>query len=291
VTPTSLPVVMLDTRTQRRFDSDEGAARLIGDDELARVRELCRAAVAAGGPLVLVSPVPAFGLELQERRQKFLAGKVGPYDIDFEAWHSNLEGLVQFMSMLLDDLGVTRCVILSGDVHYALNVDVSFTSGDREVRLAQLVSSSFKHSGRIARTLLHLLGRAVRAEQARVGWDEPPAVEARAGLAAVVDPLLSRSVNSDEWRADAPVFLRESLARRFDGDGPAYRERRRYVGPAHRPAWYVVGENNVGLVTIEGNVVTHELVVGTTPAGAPRGWEAVIDLDAPWSPDAPDGSG
>jgi hypothetical protein len=283
--PTSPPVVMLDTRTQRQFDSDEGAARLLSDAELARVTELCRAAVAEGGPLVLVSAVPAFGLELQERRQKFLAGKVGPYEIDFEAWHSNLEGLVRLMNVIGSDVGVTRTVILSGDVHYALNVDVSFEVGGREVRLAQLVSSSFKHSGTFARTLLHVLGRAVRAEQARVGWDAPPEVEAGAAMAAIVDPLLSRSVNSDEWRDEAPVFLRESLADRVDGDEPAYRERRRYVGPEHRPYWYVIGENNVGLVTVTGNRVRHELLIGTDAKGRPRAWEATIDLDTPWAPE------
>ena len=283
--PTTPPVVMLDTRTQRCFDSDEGAARLLSDAELARVAVLCRAAVAEGGPLVLVSAVPAFGLEVQERRQKFLAGKVGPYDIDFEAWHSNLEGLVRFMAMLAEDVGVTRTVILSGDVHYALNVDVSFDVNGHEVRLAQLVSSSFKHSGTVARTLLHMLGRAVRSEQARVGWDAPPSVEARAGLAAIVDPLLSRSVNSDEWRDNAPVFLREALADRVDGDEPVYRERRRYVGPAHRPYWYVIGENNAGLVTVTGNRVRHQLLIGTDPHGRPRTWEATIDLDTPWAPE------
>jgi hypothetical protein len=232
-----------------------------------------------------VSAVPAFGLELQERRQKFMAGKVGPYEIDFEAWHSNLEGLVRFMNVIAGDVGVTRTVVLSGDVHYALNVDVSFEVGGHEVRLAQLVSSSFKHSGTFARTLLHVLGRAVRAEQARVGWDAPPSVEAGAATAAVVDPLLSRSVNSDEWRDEAPVFLRESVADRVDGDEPAYRERRRYVGPEHRPLWYVIGENNVGLVTVTGNLVRHELLIGTDAKGRPRAWEATIDLDTPWAPE------
>src|SRR5689334_24756235 len=41
-------------------------------------------------PLLLVSATPVCGLELAERRQKFLAGKVGPYQIDFEGWHANL---------------------------------------------------------------------------------------------------------------------------------------------------------------------------------------------------------
>ncbi|HEY8524717.1 MAG TPA: hypothetical protein VIL48_07135 [Acidimicrobiales bacterium] len=287
--PTSPPVVMLDTRTQRDFDSDEGAARVIGDAGLARVRDLAREAQAAGDPLVLVSAVPVFGLELQERRQKFLAGKVGPYEIDFEAWHSNLEGLVRFMTTLVDDVGATHCVVLSGDVHYALNVDVSFCVNGRDLRLAQVVSSAVKHSGRLARTLLHLLGRTIRAEQRRLGWDEPPDLEVRPGLTAIIDPLLDRSVNSDEWRANAPVFLHEAVAKRVDGEPPGYRERRRYVGPRQRPEWYVVGDNNVGLVTVDGHCVVHELLVDTaSPGGRGRAsaYQAAIDLDRPWAPES-----
>jgi hypothetical protein len=72
VAPTSPPVVVLDTRTQRSYDSARGAARLLGPSEQRRAVELARRAQAIGDgdpqrPLVLVSAVPVYGLELRDR--------------------------------------------------------------------------------------------------------------------------------------------------------------------------------------------------------------------------------
>jgi len=99
--PTRPVTICLDTRTQRAYDSPEGGARLIGPARLDRIARL----VEDSGhdktrPLLLVSATPVCGLELAERRQKFLAGKVGPYRIDFESWHANLHGLIDLMDFL-----------------------------------------------------------------------------------------------------------------------------------------------------------------------------------------------
>jgi hypothetical protein len=211
----------------------------------------------------LVSATPVYGLELQERRQKFLVGKVGPYEIDFEAWHSNLAGLCEFMRLLIDELGLRSCVILSGDVHYGLNVRASFESEGRVLSIAQLVSSAIKHSGTVARTALQLLGAAVRPDHARVGWDSPPAVE-RGHM------LLARHVNTDAWADDAPVFLAPTVADRLAGDQPPhYRETRSYVRPDSRRASVITGDNNIGAVSVRlrDGVVVHQLLArrdGTT---------------------------
>ena len=262
--PTTPPMLVLDTRTQRDFDSDRGAARLLGDRELDRVRRLAsEAGVDGPGPVILVSAAPVYGLELQERRQKFLVGKVGPYEIDFEAWHSNLAGLCEFMRLLIDELGLRSCVILSGDVHYGLNVQATFQHDGRALSIAQLVSSAIKHSGTVARTALHLLGAAVRPDHARVGWDTPPEVERGRRL-------LARQVNTDAWADDAPVFLAPTVAERLVGDQPPhYQETRSYVRPDSRRAGVITGDNNIGAVSVrprEG-VVVHQLLArrdGTT---------------------------
>lgn len=261
--PTDPPTVVLDTRTLRSWAGDRSPARLIGAEHLPAVRALVRDARPAGsGPVVLVSAVPLFGLEVQERRQRFLAGKLGPYRIDFEAWHSDLQGLVDFMRLLVDDLAVSSCVVLSGDVHYGLNVEASFSVDGKALRVAQLVSSSFKHSGTLAKTALGLLGRTVSAEHERLGWDHTPALEARTGLAR---RLVDRPVNSDE-EADAPVFLSPALAGRARPDEPPrYRERRRYVALEERPSRVIVGEANVGLVSIAGDRVVHRLLARSGP--------------------------
>jgi hypothetical protein len=261
--PTDPPAIVLDTRTQRVYDSDRGAARLMGGAQLDRVRSLVRAAeVDPPDPVIFVSPVPVFGLELQERRQKFLEGKLGPYEIDFEEWHSNLHGLVDLMRCLIVDLGLTRCVMLSGDVHYGLSVDATFRIGDDRLRMAQLVSSSFKHSGAVAKHGLHLLGRVVRRRHHRLGWDHAPSCSGTPGLARRV---LRRPVNTDEW-GDAPVLLSPRVASwlKVDED-PPYEELRRYARPMEKPSMFVVGEANVGLVCVSRERVVHRLLGRTGP--------------------------
>jgi hypothetical protein len=265
--PCQVPMVVLDTRTQRTFDSDEGAARLIGDRERRRVVRLANeAGHRPGDPLILVSAVPVFGLELQERRQKFLVGKLGPYEIDFEAWHSNLQGLVDFLHMLIDDLGLRTCLIMSGDVHYGLNARARFSIGDNELTILQLVSSSFKHSGAMSKSALNLLGRLVTKKHERFGWDRPPEVENSNGIKK---SILSRATNTDEWNDDAPVFLGPKRAEALGiAQPPDYLECRVYVRPEGAGASMLVGENNVGLVTIEKEEISHRLLAlsgkGTT---------------------------
>ncbi len=254
--PVTPPMIVLDTRTQRAFDSAEGAARLIGHAELDRVRQLAMdAGVQEARHAIFVSAVPVFGLEIQERRQKFLAGKLGPYEIDFEAWHSALGGLVDLMDMIIDGLDLRRCVILSGDVHYGLTVDATFEIDGRSVHVAQLVSSAFKHSGTLARAGLDVVGRLVRPEHDRLGWQDPPEIGRAPGL---VHRVLDRPANTDEWTDGGPVFLPPRLAERVDPDvRPPYREHRRYVRPEEKPASVVIGESNIGLVTVHGDDVVH----------------------------------
>lgn len=261
--PTDPPTIVLDTRTRRSYDSARGAARLIGADELSRVRSLTsEAGVVPPGIAIFVSPVPVFGLELQERRQKFLEGKLGPYEIDFEEWHSNLDGLTDLMRCLVEDVGLTRCVMLSGDVHYGLSVDATFKVGDHELRMAQLVSSSFKHSGAMAKHGLHLLGRVVRRRHHRVGWEHAPSCEGPTNLAA---RLVRRPVNTDDW-GDSPVFLSPRLARLLKiEEEPHYEEIRRYAAPRERPSMLIVGEANVGLVSVHHDRVVHRLLGRTGP--------------------------
>ena len=262
--PTEPPMLVLDTRTQRSFDSERGAARLLGDTELDRVRELARqAGVRAPGPAILVSATPVYGLELQERRQKFLVDKVGPYEIDFEAWHSNLQGLCDFMWLVVQELELRSCVILSGDVHYGLNVQATFTRDDHVLSIAQLVSSGLKHSGTLARTALHLLGAGVRPDHARVGWETPPAVPQAGRASRLLDRLRRRPVNTDAWAEDAPVFLPPTLAKRVAAQQPPrFQETRSYVRPDGHRTRVVVGDNNVGLVSVRprDGVVVHRLL-------------------------------
>lgn len=274
--PTKPVTVCLDTRTQRAYDSPEGGARLIGSAGLDRIAHL----VESSGhdrnqPLLLVSPTPVCGLELHERRQKFLFDKVGPYQIDFEGWHANLQGLVDLMEFLARRLRLTTAVVLSGDVHYGMTVDVRFTVGDATVRLAQLVSSGVKHSGTFSRRLLDLLGRLNRRHHERVGWAHPPTVQHAPGVGR---RIMLRPVSTDEWAPGAPVFLAPVLASRLGIiQRPDYREIRRYIRPAGPSPSALIGQNNIGSVTVDGNKITHTLLTRQKGITAHR---ADLDLSA-----------
>jgi hypothetical protein len=259
VAPTVPPTLVLDTRTQRAFDAAEGAARLVGPDGRARLRDLVNdCGHDPASPLTVVSPVPVCGLELQERRQKFLVKQVGPYEIDFEAWQSNLQGFVDLMCFLVEELGLEKCLFLSGDVHYGLNLRFIFSIGERRIAITQLVSSGFKHSGIVSKSALNALGSLVRARHERVGWKRPPPVQDGRSWRRRV---MMRAVNTDDWAEDAPVFLSPGRARQLKADRPPdFRELRLYVKASGPGRSILVGENNAGLVRVTGDDVEHLLL-------------------------------
>jgi hypothetical protein len=256
--PTTPPAIVLDTRTKRGFDSRDGAARLINREGLEYVRDVAgRAGYDPGERLIIVSPVPVFGLELQERRQKLLANRVKAYRVDLEAWHSNLHGLLDFLDFVIEELKLTECIFLSGDVHYGMNLDVTFSKEDRELHALQLVSSALRHSGTSSGLALGLLGRMVGRKHDRVGWRKPPEVD----TSNLKRRALRRPANTDAWDEGAPVFLRPQEVDRLGiKEAPEYRENKTYVEVSEGYESFIVGENNLGLVTVRGPEVTHRLL-------------------------------
>ncbi len=258
VAPTDPPTLFLDTRTRRGYDSPEGGARLIRREDLHADAELARAAGhESGRPLVLVSPVPICGLEIVERRQKYLVKELGPYAIDFEAWHSNLRGFVDLVCALLDDLELPWAVSLSGDVHYGFTVNITVESDGRTLPITQLVSSPIRHSGALSRFALAAIGLLTRERHERVGWDRPPAMSRPA---PVRRRLLARPSNTDDWNDDAPVFVAPTLAETLGvTEPPRYREWRAYA-PIDDAKPSLIGLNNVGLMSMSEGTVTHRLL-------------------------------
>jgi hypothetical protein len=258
--PTDPPTIFLDTRTQREYDSPEGAARLIGHaGRTAALAAVERAGHTPGHPLILVSPVPVYGLALQERAQKFLKGMVGSYAIDLEEWQSNLQGLVDFMTFLIDELKLPSCLFISGDVHYGMNLTVAFSWKDQGLSITQLVSSAQKHAGLLSKTALNLLGKIVPNLHERIGWDRPP----QSARSTAIQRLL-RPTHTDEWSEEAPVFLTPRRARQLGiQEPPDYREQRQYVPASGPRTLTILGDNNVGLVSIMGDEVIHQLLCPT----------------------------
>jgi hypothetical protein len=257
--PTSPPIVVMNTRTRRTYDSQDGGARLVGSDELNRTKELAkRSGYATGDLLVLISATPVFALEMAERRQKFLKGKIGPYEVDLEAWHDNLSGLIDLMHFLIDDVRPGSAVILSGDVHYGMTSDVEFKIGDNALRLAQFVSSSLKHGGRFSKQVLDGLGRVLLNDHERIGWEHPPGELKSSGLRA---RIAQRAANTDEWNDDSPVLLAPKTAKRLGISVEAdLHEKRTYVKTRGSKQVRLIGEHNIGLVTIDTDRVRQDLL-------------------------------
>ena len=140
-----------------------------------------------------------------------------------------------------------------------------FTVDGTTVHLVQLVSSGLKHSGTISKRLLGLLGRLNRRHHQRIGWAAAPRAR-HAGR--VARGLLGRPANTDTWVEDAPVFVSPAVARKLRIDRPPdYREVRTYLTPDGPSGSPLIGENNIGLVTVDGHTVTHRLLsrhLGTT---------------------------
>jgi hypothetical protein len=165
---------------------------------------------------------------------------------------------VDFMQLLVEEIEPSACLLLSGDVHYGVNARATFEIEGRTLLFTQLVSSGFKHASPAARATLNTIGRLLRRKHERLGWDGPPDCKRRA---TVADRILMRAVNTDEWADDSPVFLAPRDVKVLGVEQePDYTECRVYVRPEGRWSSILVGENNIGLVTLEGRRVTHRLL-------------------------------
>lgn len=161
VAPTSPKAVFLDTRTQRKFDhcpkpyrvgkffeETESVPQLICKREWEAVnRSLMKSDWKSNQPLIIVSAVPVYGMELIEN---FLHKYTKPLRIinadvdttfDFEAWKYNGRGFTAFLQQVAD-WNPSTCIILSGDVHYSSSVyaKVQMQNG-QELNIKEFTSS------------------------------------------------------------------------------------------------------------------------------------------------------
>lgn len=165
VAPTHPKAVFLDTRTQREYNIEprpEKFGQLIEETVWAPqllsqkawesvTRSLFKSGWNSGSPLIIVSATPLYGLGLIET---FLHDYVYPFKVlgvnvqtklDFEAWKYNGKGFTEFLRQATS-WKPNRCIILSGDVHYASAVTstISFKDG-RQLIINQFTSSPLKN--------------------------------------------------------------------------------------------------------------------------------------------------
>lgn len=138
VAPTRPAALFLNTRTMRSFDIEPlpvkigwiykeniRSPRLIGTAGWKTISEtLYSSGWKRGDPLTIISPTPLYGMGIIET---FLHSSVYPLRsigipvhemIDFEAWKYNGKGFHEFLRHIVK-WRPSRCIILSGDVHYA----------------------------------------------------------------------------------------------------------------------------------------------------------------------------
>ncbi|WP_419887969.1 hypothetical protein ACN6MT_21490 [Neobacillus niacini] len=165
VAPTNPKAIFLDTRTQREYSQEPRpekfgqlieetiwAPKLISQEGWGRVtHSLFESEWKSGSPLMIISATPLYGLGLIET---FLHDYVYPLRVlgvnvhtrfDFEAWKYNGKGFTEFLEQVAA-WKPNRCIILSGDVHYASAVKaaVSFQNGQK-LTIHQFTSSPLKN--------------------------------------------------------------------------------------------------------------------------------------------------
>jgi hypothetical protein len=122
-----------------------------------------------------------------------------------------------------------------------------------------LVSSSLKHSGRLSRAGIELLGRVVSRQHERVGWDRPPPIGDR-----IAERVIGKAANTDSWNPDAPVSSRPRWPARSASSSRPITARRGSTSPdGDSSGSTLLAANNIGHVTLGEGQVTHRLIART----------------------------
>lgn len=166
VTPTEPRVIVLDCRTQRGNRRTQGAwdwrgtayggvpmttrastPRLVND---AALRWLSSQLDPEDRRAVIVTGTPMIGSTLAEKLQDVAGASliVAPVTLDLESWVANPESLLDIMSTIAD-AGVTECVTLSGDVHYAFAASSLVATRYRVLRHHQITCSALQNVSRL----------------------------------------------------------------------------------------------------------------------------------------------
>jgi hypothetical protein len=182
--PTNPPIIVIDSRTQRQPDGTFYPPQLLDRYALDWLRiEWLKLKVLKEEELkqglfdklpewpVFVAATPVMGFAPVEGLQQFALWSISVLEdnlivrfierqfksagiataylgsvLDAEGWLSNRDGFGNFMNCLVSRMGITKCVFLSGDVHYSFTADATYSVAveghNEELRCWQLTSSS-----------------------------------------------------------------------------------------------------------------------------------------------------
>lgn len=184
----SVQAFVLDTRTQRFYESLNSSPQLISEANLAL--QLPDALADNPDFVFVISPCPVLGFpNFEELIQPaaaatislfhqdnnnpgIIAGKLG---FDFEAWGFNTIGIERLLDRLNN---YKKVVLLSGDVHYGATNVLDYWKGTTDTpssRIVQLTSSAFKNEwmgnlsimkGAMVQRILTNVGESI----SKLGW-------------------------------------------------------------------------------------------------------------------------
>jgi hypothetical protein len=281
--PVHPTVIMMDTRTQRGYDDDRGAARLLGSDGLQTLSTVIqRSGYRRGDPIIIVSPTPVVGYETVEGMQERVSRYIGPYRFDLESWRANLDGYTSFFAFLITEVKPGNVIFLAGDVHYGFTISASFTWQGQSLPIVQLTSSAQKNTGLAlqyiglssffaGRTDQHFGWSALAEdlEQAEEQQDNPQEAaelhkEQRKETAygrSVYVVKGKPTIMPANYAAEQELGEKKTLKRK---GAPDWQDSRTF-----EPAWGhhnhpITGDNNLGLVRFApGGIIVHRLLIPT----------------------------
>jgi hypothetical protein len=214
----ALRIVVLDERTQRRFDGERLPAWRVDREALVAMwpDPASDPAIDTALPTLVVAPAPVLGLRLVEHElQPMLTlAPGGAAAYDYESWGACVpafEHLLALMSLY------RRVIVLSGDVHFGYTQRLEYRRDGATSHAAQFTCSAAKNSDRLT-LLLHQLSdftEQLQLIRSRTfdGWNQalslgdPPA--GALPYDDVVDVGLGRVVRES---ARAPTVLSRELA-------------------------------------------------------------------------------
>lgn len=151
--------LVLDCRTTRSVDKDvvwlstttldlilssmlpRDQSLLCSVEELKRAKELLAGGVTEA--LILYLNTPLFTYPFQETIQS-LSARFSRY-LDAESWDAYPRSWTVLIDHLLRPLGITRLLIVAGDVHYSFSAEGKLSTGNWSCSCAQLTSSPMKN--------------------------------------------------------------------------------------------------------------------------------------------------
>jgi hypothetical protein len=257
--------IVTDCRTQRHYDSYDGAPQLLGSESFRSILQAAKEAnYQKGDPVIIVSPTPVFGFLLLEALQKVAAKLTSVYKLDLESWFANESGLVNFLSFLMQSLGPRHCIFLSGDVHYGFTISAAFALLQQEqgeylhMSITQLNSSALKTTSLVKIAFVsEIMGRIRQLfpwkQVVRIGWTNSPGNSRLSSKS-----LRVKSRPTLHLHVQPRKKVDELMAQRL----PDWIEARKIVkasGSIISPL--LISDNNIGLITIaENNIVQRFLV-------------------------------